>query len=279
MAAQGYRPAPRELDPINKVSSGIRGSIKLPVGMTYHQIQFLTNFTASTHIAKAELELNGDIIKTFTGEQLKMLESYKGQVNETGRFVFPLANLDARNMGGIMSGALVTYPEDSLILYITFGDLVGIATPTLTARAFWLNNTTARLFIPRSYETTVLLPKAGKNVINWERNPNKAISRIHMLPDAGTLTRLEIFRDNHIEFEADIADINFDLKTLGGQFTQKVPQTGYLHFDPTASGFNEKGLYPTAARESFKFFLHGSQAQQAVTLLVEELEVVPQAAA
>jgi len=273
-----FRPAPRELDPINKVATNVRGSIKLPVGMTYFMIQFLTNFTTGAQIARAELELNGEIIKTYTGAQLKMLELYKKQEVETPRFVFPLANVDARNMGGIMSGALVTYPEDSLILYITFGDLSAVVTPTLSARAFWLDNTTERLFIPRSYETTVLLPKTGKNPINWERNANKAISRLHLLPDSGALTRLEIYRDNFIEFEADIADINFDLKSIGGQYAKKAPQAGYMHFDPTATGFNEKGLYPTAARESLKFNLFGNTAGQAVTILVEELEYVAAAA-
>lgn len=276
MARSGYRPAPRELDPINKVASGIRGSIRLSVGMTYHGIHLLSNIMAAAKIAKVEIELNGDIIKTYTGVQLKMLEAFKMQESEDGRYVIPFANLDARNVGGIMSGALVTYPEDSLIMYVTFGDLTGIDDPWLSARAHWMANTTPRLFIPRAYETTVLLPKAGMNVLNWERNPLKAISRLHMKPDAGTLKRLEIKRDNYVEFESDIADINFDLKTVGGNFSKKAPQAGYLHFDPTASGFNEKGLFPTAAAESLKFNLTGSVAGQAVTILVEELESVPQ---
>jgi hypothetical protein len=132
------------------------------------------------------------------------------------------------------------------------------------------------LFIPRAYETTFHMPKSGKNVLNWQRDNNRAIARLHMLPDSGALTRLEIFRDNFIEFEADIADINFDLKSVGGQFAKKVPQAGYLHFDPTASGFNEKGLYPTAARESLKLNIFGDAAGQTITILVEELESIVQ---
>ena len=274
MAVKGYRPAPRELDPINKVASNIRGSIRLPVGMTYHGIQLLSNITTSSKIAKVEVELNNEIIKTYTGLQLKMLESFKNAVQESGRYIVPFANLDARNMGGIMSGALVTYPEDSLILYITFGDLTGIVDPELTARAHWTDNSTPRLFIPRAYETTFHMPKSGKNVMNWERDNNRAIARMHMLPDSGALTRLEIYRDDYIEFESDIADINFDLKSIGGQFAKKAPQAGYLHFDPTASGFNEKGLYPTAANKSLKFNVFGDAAGQTVTILVEELESI-----
>lgn len=275
---KGYRPAPRELDPINKIATNVRGSIKLPVGMTYHGIQLMTNITAAAKIARVEIQLNGDIIKAYTGEQLKMLENYKKHEAEAGRYVIPFANLDARNIGGIMAGALVTYPEDELILYVTFGDLSGIANPTLTGRAHWVANTTARLFIPRAYETVVLLPKVGRNVLNWERDPRKAISRLHMKPDKGALTRLEVKRDNFTEFEADVADINFDLKSQGGQFAKKAPQAGYLHFDPASGGFNEKGLYPTDAAESLKFLIHGDTAGQAVTVLVEELEEVPQAA-
>jgi|GEM_PF-1478913 len=274
MGVKGYRPAPRELEPINKVGSGIRGSIRLPVGMTYHGIQLLTNITTSSKIAKVEVELNNDIIKTYTGLQLKMLESFKKQEQESGRYIVPFANLDARNMGGIMSGALVTYPEDSLMLHITFGDLTGIANPELTGRAHWVDNSTERLFIPRAYEATFLMPRTGKNTMVWNGDHNRAIARMHMLPDSGALTRLEIYRDNFKEFEADVADINFDLKSVGGQFAKKAPQNGYLHFDPTASGFNEKGLFPTAAEHTLKFDIFGDTAGQAVTILVEELESV-----
>ncbi|MGB0859996.1 MAG: major capsid protein P2 [Pseudoalteromonas spongiae] len=271
-----YRPAARDLDPINKIGTGIRGSIKLPVGMTYHGMQLLTNITNASKIAKVEIELNGDIIKTYTGVQLKMLEDYKVQEAEAGRYVIPFANLDARNIGGIMAGALVTYETDRLFLYVTFGDLSGVTNPSLDARAHWIDNTTPRLFIPRAYETTFHMPKAGKNVLNWDRDENRAISRLHFLPDSGELTRLEIYRDNRVEFESNIADINFDLKSLGGNFAPKAPQADYLHFDPTASGFAEKGLYPTIAARTFKFNVFGDTAGQTCTILVEELERIPQ---
>lgn len=271
---KGFRPLPRELDPINKIASNVRGSIKLPVGMTHFGHQLVTNIPTAAKIAKVEYELNGDIIQTYTGTQLKMMEAYLKHEADSGRYTVPFANVDARNLGGIMSGAIVTYPGDSFIMYVTFGDLTGITDPTLTARAFLMENQTERLFIPRVYETVVFLPKSGKNAINWETPNNRAISRLHMLPDSGALTRLEIYRDSRIEFEADIADINYDLKYLGGAYAKKLPQAGYLHFDPTGTGFNEKGLFPLAARESLKFNIFGDTAGQAVTVLVEELEHV-----
>lgn len=273
-----YRPSSRDLDPINKVASGVRGSIKLPVGITFQQIQLVTNINDAAKIAKVEIELNGDIIQSLTGTQIKMIETYKGHEAETGRYVLAFASLEARNLGGTLSSALVTMPRDSLIMYVTFGDLSGVTNPSLNARALVLPTTRPRQFIPRIYETVAQLPVAGKNPVRWPSDPRKAIKRLHMLPDSGSLTRLDIVRDNFKEFEAATSDINFDLIHMGSTFCKRVPQAGYLHFDPTLHGYVEKSLFPTLARESLKFEIHGDTAGQAVTILVEELEAVPQPA-
>ncbi|NTS77339.1 hypothetical protein HR060_10730 [Catenovulum sp. SM1970] len=269
-----YRPMSRDLSPFNKIGSNLKGSVKLDVGMTYHQIQLIGNITDPTLIEQVELKLNGEVIKTYTGEQLVMLEKYKKQPAQAGRYIFPLANIDARNVGGIMTGALVTYATDELILYVKFADLSSVSTPELRARAFWLPNQFPRKFIPRSYETTLHLPKSGKNSKDWERDARKSIQRLHMLPDKGAIERLEIHRDNKIEFEADKTDIDYDLTSIGGQHAQKAPQTDYLHFDTGASGFVEKGLFPTAAKSHLRFSLFATEADTTVTVLVEELEVV-----
>jgi len=271
-----FRPLPRDLNPIIGLVSNQRGHFTVVPGATYQELQLVTNITNSALIEKVELELNGEIIISLTGAEMKMLEVYKGQNAEAGRYILPLAKLEAKTPQGVQSGELVTLPSDNITLYVTFGDLTAIVGgATCKGRALVTGAKNRRVFIPRIYSQNFDANASGNNDLPWaNRSPQKNINRVHFYSPNDVIKRLEIFRDGKVVFEADKLDNDFDLKHVGARAYKCVPQANYYHFDPTAHGMAVEGLFPTVARQELKFRLNTTAAGESIKMLVEELHQV-----
>lgn len=268
---------PREVKGFDGVAWGYTAQVKLPGGPMFHEIQLNTNAVAAD-IVLVELYVNGDPRISLTGEQLDMLEKYKKQYTETGKFVIPLADLFGVSMEGRAMSGLNTVPSDNLILKVKLGDgtASGGGTANLSAVA-WVSNTSGNTpiaaYIPRLVSLTAQAGASGRNILDTIRDGigrGAMIRRIHFDGRAGAgldiITELRIRRNRAVEYEQTNADNRYQLKRK-----KLAPQAGFYHFDPVQSGFIRSDMFSTAG-ETLDFELTVSQAAT-IPMLVEAVEL------
>ena len=176
---------------------GNQFSVNLNTGPTYKEISVRTENVNNDQAARITLTLNGDPIVDLTGEELRMLEAYKSNYQEDGRFVIPLADFSAVTQAGQDLTGLVTLPEDNLVLNVYLGAATAQQTtdgdiPAVSAFAVMDESVATRKFIPRLYSDLIPMGKTGKNYFkNFNRGPR--IRRIHFASTA--VSELEVKRD------------------------------------------------------------------------------------
>lgn len=251
-------------------------TVNLTGGPTIQEIMLDTNDGAGNFLAPADilyvrLSLNGDVLIDVTGEELRMLETYKGLFSEDGRFIIPLSDVSANTLPGQLVGGLVTFPSDTITLDVALA-AAGARTwqPTLNASYEVTASEQARVWLPRIRSMNFDCSATGYNdITTLPRGPR--IQRAHML---GTISELIVLKNRLNLFERTSDRNTFLLKRTG-----RVPQTGYYHFDPIALGFNQvEGFETRDATESLTFRVNVAAAQN-VRCLLETVEQVAGAGA
>jgi hypothetical protein len=241
-------------------------SVRLTGGPTYERIVIDTNdgtnFLAAADILFARIYLNGDMIHEWTGADLVMLVDYAGLPAQNGIFVLPFEDVTAQTIAGQEQSAFVTFPTDAVDLKITLAAAGGRAwNPTLKAVGYVSAAQSKRTLLKRTRTINFDASAVGlNNLTTVERGP--AIMRMHFATSA---TDLSIQRDFVTVYE-NTAEINaYNLKQLG-----RVPQTGYFHFDPVATGFNQADIFRTVSNQ-LDFRLTTTAAGN-IPVLIESLE-------
>ena len=251
-------------------------TVNLTGGPTIQEIQLDTNDGAGNFLAPADinyvrLSLNGDVLIDVTGAQLRMLETYKGLFVEDGRFVIPLSDVSANTLRGQLVGGLVTFPSDTITLDVSLAAAGGRTwQPTLKASYEVTASEQARIWLPRIRAMNFDCSDAGWNdITTLPRGPR--IQRAHLL---GSVNELVVLKNRLNLFERTAPRNTYLLKRFG-----RVPQSGYYHFDPIASGFNQVEGFETAdATESLTFRVNVTAAAN-IKCLLETVEQVAGAGA
>ncbi len=221
-------------------------TLNMDVGPVYKEIVLRTNLD-NDQLTQILIQLNGDPIYDITGEELRMIEAYKGNYQEDGVFVIPFADLSAKTQDGQDLSELVTLAGDNLTMTVktaaaTAAQVTASLVPTLKATAVMGEAKAVRVTIPRMYSDLVPAGKTGKNVFrNFNRGPR--IRRLHI---NGSVTQLEIKRNRLVRYDVDSADNDFLLKR-----EELVPQSGWFHFDPVKYRFALSDFLQTAG-DSFE---------------------------
>ncbi|MBY5920413.1 major capsid protein P2 [Ferrimonas balearica] len=261
-----YQPLSRDTRSPQGMAAGQRGHIALQVGPTYQKLEIITSGISKTKLKRLSIELNGEQIVSLTGSEMVMLQQYKGNHTEEGRYIVDFADAQYRTKNGIRSGELVTLPTDELIVYIDLDDTIADDW-TLRARSWITAAQPVRYFVPKIFGLTYDAAASGDNDLFWKNGSvTRFIRRLHFR--ANNINRLTVFRDDTKRHEVQADDNLFDLQLNG-----LVPQTGYFHFDPGQLKFGLEGLFPTYADKELKFVLNKASAGP-VPILVELLEQV-----
>jgi len=242
-------------------------SLNCDVGPTYKEMILRTNLN-NDQITQVLVQLNGDAIYDVSGEELRMLEAYKGRAQEDGVFVIPFSDFSCKTIEGQDLTELVTFAGDNLTLIVktaaaTAAQVTASLVPTLKATAVMGAAKSARTVIPRMYSNLVQAGASGKNVYkNFNRGPR--IRRMHM---NGPVTQLEIMRNRLTRYDVDATDNDYLLAR-----ENKVPQSGWFHFDPIKYDFAIADFLQTAG-ESFEINPYVSAAGD-IPVLFETVETV-----
>ncbi|MFM2476684.1 major capsid protein P2 [Celerinatantimonas sp. MCCC 1A17872] len=264
-----FNPKTRELNPFNGVGYGAKANLQLTSGPVYQEIELKSN--AVKRIRRVTMTLNGEEIINITPAQIYALDKLRKIYTEDNRLVLPFADFSLRTKTGVAECALVTTASDIVFLYVEFdGKQDGDADiPTLSARAKMTNAQPVRYFLPRLKTDTWSHPTGGQLSHEYkERSPYLFIRRMLLSCDADDITRLEIIRDNKIEFQLDRDDNAFDLARLG-----KEAPDGFFPVDFLEYGFGADGKLSTNASNSLDFKLTKTSAGP-ITVLQQLVQVV-----
>ncbi|PKG39706.1 major capsid protein P2 [Psychromonas sp. Urea-02u-13] len=265
-----YAPKPHELNPMNAVGYGQKANLRLVCGPTYQNIEIKHNLNV-TDILKVSMTLGGKEFVSLTGVELNELAKQRKLYVEAGRLVIPFSNPQMRTRQGVRAGELVTLENDHIMIYVELKTSASASdseiVPEIKLRAQTTQAQPERFFLPRLFTLDWTANQSGETPFDWQdRDPRRTLRRlIFQAPD---ITKVEIKRDDLVEFESTSADNSFDLISNG-----RSPLTNAYVLDFLQYGFAEDGRFPTFARKSLDFRITKTNAGN-IRLLVDQIEQV-----
>ncbi|NOH85908.1 hypothetical protein F0249_19155 [Vibrio sp. 03-59-1] len=261
---------PMKLNSFTGIGYGQKSTVVLSVGPTYEEIILDTNLDASK-LKRVAISLQGEEIYVLTGEQLLMLEAYKGLPAKAGMFTIPFSDITGKTKNGIRSTGLVTERGDNITLEVEIASVADEAAAPAIALKAWANVSEAqpvRIAVPKIKSQSMQATAAGDNeFLNLISGPTVVVRRMHFLSDK--VTDLAIHRDYKKVYEASR---NFTAHM--GKRNGKTAQVGIYHFDPVMRGFYLQDLFATAHAAELKFTVTTSDVVGSLPILVESVEFV-----
>ncbi len=222
--------------------------------------------------------MNGDSLIDVTGEVLRMIQRFKGDYIEDGKWVIPFTDFEMTTQEGQNLTSLITLPGENIILEIETDAATQAQTDANTVASIRAEgilgvSQTQRLTVPRIYRDVMNGSVAGENRFRNFVNQNKTtnpvrIRRTHMF-DA-SINNLEIKRNGITLFDRPVDDNNYSLRRFG-----KTPQDGIYHFDPVKTNFGIADALRTQA-STFEMIVNKTAVGD-FEAIFETLEVLPEA--
>lgn len=264
------RSLPIQLSSFDGLSWNQKASLRIEGGPTYDEIILDTEGTITdpAQIVRWGINLNGEEIMYGTGEDLKMLESYRGLYGEDDKFCISFEDISNRTENGQVLTSLVTLAGDNITLTVEIGSFETNATDPLSLRAFARASASqgVRRFIPRLQTLTFNASAVGENDFSTlVRGPR--VRSIHF--KTANMSGLRVLRDRIEVVEKLPVDVNnMFLRRYG-----RSPQAGYFHFDPIATQFGIRDLFATQVKESLVFKIDVTAAET-VRMLVSSVQAL-----
>ena len=196
----------QKLPDFNPVVAGGRASVRVPKGPTYRE--FVLGYTPdgtkankATMIADIEevvLKINGIAKRTYSGEDLVMINSFymgkNGQDGFTdGELVVPLSPPWARTMEGEENLCWGTRDIDNLFIDVKLAS--GATNPQLSCEAFFTPDSRDLGLIVEVHKVQVSSSVAGKIEISDLAKENGSLVALHM--KSADITACELWAVNH----------------------------------------------------------------------------------
>lgn len=225
------------------VVAGQTATVRLPIGLTYHQL--VTLFTGVTLAQMDEIRLvaNGQVIQRFgSGTLLDSYNQYEGRVAAVGAENFLIIDLDRfglRTRRGEEFTSLGTgFPNDptpitTLTLEIDINS--GASASTLSTTA--IQSVPVALGLMKKFRTFTYSPTGALDFEISDLPKGDLINKIYFDFSANDVSRLQIERDNFRVFDRTDG-MNERLQADG----IRVPQASQYVYDPTEHGNGAEGL-------------------------------------
>lgn len=264
------RSLPIQLSSFDGLAWNQKASLRIEGGPTYDEIILDTEGTITdpAKIVRWGLNLNGEEIMYGTGEDLKLLEAYRGLDGEDDKFCIPFEDINNKSEEGQVLTSLVTLPGDNITLTVEIGNFTTNASDPLSLKAYARASAARkeRRFIPRLQTLTFNASAVGENdFTTLVRGPR--IRSIHF--KTSQMRGLRVLRDR-IEV---IQKVPVDVHNMLLRRYKRDPQTGWYHFDPIATQFGIRDLFATTAQESLVFKIDVAAAET-VRMLVSSVQAL-----
>ncbi len=250
--------------------------MQLPAGITYKEITLHGVNLNNNQLRRVTLSMNGDSLIDVTGTVLRMVQRFKSDYIEDGKWVIPFADFSMTTQEGQNLTSLVTLPGENIILEVetdapTQDQVDNQLVASIRAEGILGISQTQRLTVPRMYRDVMNGGVAGenrfKNFVNQNRTTNPVrIRRAHMLDDS--ISNLEIKRNGITLFDKPLNDQNYSLRRFG-----KAPQAGIYHFDPVKTDFGVADPLRTQG-STFEMIVTKEQVGD-FEAIFETLEILP----
>jgi hypothetical protein len=237
----------QQLDNVSIVWGG-KTTVHLDTGAVLSEIALNTNLN-NNQLLQVQVKLGGDVIYDLTGEDLRMIEAYKNIALPNGVFIIPFDDISGKTADGQDLTGLVTTAQDNLTLILKTGAATAQQTddgdsPEIggfirqRARKVIAGELEKRSLLPRKYVLDIDASATGlNNFTTFSRGPR--IQRMHM--KSANITNL-IIKHNKLErWNMSTTQSDLMISRFG-----RTKQSGYLHFDPVATGFNMMDSLQTA---------------------------------
>jgi Viral coat protein P2 N-terminal domain len=268
-----------EFDSFNGSSAnGYSGkfNLQLPSGITYKEITLHGVNLNDDQIKRVSLSLNGDSLIDVNGEVLRIIQRYKSNYIESGKWVIPFADFSMLLQEGQNLTSLVTLPGENVILEVetdtaTAAQIAASDVASIRVEGILGISQNQRLTVPRIYRDVMNGGVAGenrfKNFVNQNRTTNPVrVRRAHLL-DAN-VTKFEIKRNGITLFDKTLEDQNYSLRRFG-----RSPESGIYHFDAVKTGYGVADPLRTQG-STFEMIVTKS-APADFEAIFETLEILP----
>ncbi|MBX2809764.1 MAG: hypothetical protein KTR20_14155 [Cellvibrionaceae bacterium] len=253
-------------------------NLQLPAGITYKEITLHGTHLNNDQIRRVTLSMNGDSLIDVTGTVLRLIQQFKTDYIEDGKWVIPFSDFSMTTQEGQNLTSLVTLPGENIILEIetdapTADQVSNNRVAAIRAEGILGVSQTQRLTVPRIYRDVMNGGVSGenrfKNFVNQNKTTNPVrLRRVHMLD--GSIDNLEIKRNGITLFDKPLGDQNYSLRRFG-----KSPQNAIYHFDAVKTDFGVAD--PLRTQGSTFEMIVNKTAVGDFEAIFETLEILPQA--
>lgn len=231
-----------------------------------------------THISDIRIKANGKIIWQDTGDRTDKRNQYRGLTASAAFLTIDLSEIRAKDMLDQKLGSMDLSKAagiDSLTMEVDIG---AATAPTLAAYAecSWQNTQVAQAADLIGKVLTFPTPVTASATkfplsIPYGEQGGSLIKRIHLVPGANvTINGFEVRKNGVTIHDSTLALNNF----LLGEY-QRVPQTGWYHFDPIADGNFLGNILNAAEAESMEYYADITvTAASTITTVVEMLDLL-----
>ena len=201
----------------------------MPAGITYKEITIHGENLDNDQIRRVTLSMNGDSLIDVSGEVLRLIQQFKSDYIEDGKWVIPFADFSMTTQEGQNLTSLVTLPGENIVLEVetdspTQAQIGDGLVASIRAEGILGVSQAQRLTVPRLYRDVMNGGVAGenrfKNFVNQNKTTNPVrMRRVHMLDDS--IRNLEIKRNGITLFDKTLADQNYSLRRFGKKATKR----------------------------------------------------------
>lgn len=228
---------PLQLNPFVGLASGQRGTLEIAPGYRLHGLTLAYSATNAGGTARTidgtaftsdftrlEIQLGNKNQRTYTGEQLVMLQKFADDDHRNGFIQIPFSELDRNTINGeeALAWGTTGLPDPGVVVKLQLAS--GLYNPVVTP---YVEQDDVQLpigAIVKTYETEIQVSAAGWTTWKPDISRGDKIRRVH-IKDSGHILEAEVLANNRREFGPLTAAANTErLKRFNF-----VPQSNWFH--------------------------------------------------
>ena len=228
------------------VAAGNQALIKLPIGLRYHYLYLEYSGVTLAQLTEIRLKANNKVFQTFSATERDKMNQHKGLAAASGVLVIPLDRIGLKNREQEELTAVNTNVPDkngyAITSFTVEVDIDGAAAaPVLKMTA---SQSAAVAGGPglmlNIYRQSRAISGDGELEVSdypYGTVTAQALNAFHLIPSAGSISKVKIERELRAIFERDATHNNL-IQANG----VRTPQAGWYSVDPSELGYGGNSI-------------------------------------